>query len=66
MSLAQIHICKKLLPTHSPSRQRLSELLALQPEVSEADGFSALPVFRNPDAQGHIIPQYECINLVRM
>ena len=58
--------CKNLLPTHSPSRQRLSELLALQPEVSEADGFSALPVFRNPDAQGHIIPQYEGSNFYYM
>ena len=54
------------LPTHSPSRQRLSELLALQPEVSEADGFSALPVFRNPDTQGHVIPQYEGINFYHM
>ena len=55
--------CKNLLPTHSPSWQRLSELLALQSQVSEADGFSAFPVFRNPVAQGHIIPQYEGINL---
>ena len=54
------------LPTHSPSRQRLSELLALQSQVSEADGFSAFPVFRNPDAQGHVIPQYEGINFYHM
>ena len=65
-SLAQTHICKKLLPTHSPSRQSLSELLALQSQVSEADGFSAFPVFRNPVAQGHIIPQYEGINFFHM
>ena len=54
------------LPTHSPSRQRLSELLALQSQVSEANGFSAFPVLRNPDAQGHIIPQYEGINFYHM
>ena len=46
-----------------PLRQRLSELLALQSQVSEADGFSAFPVLRNADAQGQIIPQYEGINL---
>ena len=57
--------CKNLLPTHSP-RQRLSEWLALQLQVTEADGFSAFPVFRNPDAQGHIIPQYEGINFFHM
>ena len=62
-ALAQTRICKKLLPTHSPSQQRLSELLALQSQVSEADGFSVFPVSRNPDAQGHIIPHYEGINL---
>ena len=54
--------CKNLLSTHSPSGQRLSELLALQSQVSEADGFSAFPVLRNPDTQGHIITQYEGIN----
>ena len=54
------------LPTHSPSRQRLSELLALQSQVSEANGFSAFPVLRNPDAQGHIIPQYEGLNFYHM
>jgi len=41
-------------------------LLALQSQVSEADGFSAFPVFRNPDALGHIIPQYEDINFYHM
>ena len=54
------------LPIHSPSRQRLSELLALQSQVSEADGFSAFPVLRNPDTQGHIILQYEGINFYHM
>ena len=54
------------LPTHSPSQQRLSELLALQSEVSEADGFSAFPVLRNPDIQGNIMLQYEGINFYHM
>ena len=36
--------------------------MVLQSQVSEADGFSAFPVLRNPDTQGHIIPQYEGIN----
>ena len=58
--------CKNVLPIHSPSWQRLSELLALQSQVSEADGFSAFPVFRNPDTQGHIIFQYEGINFYHM
>ena len=40
-----------------PSRERLSELLALQLEVSEADGFSVFPLLRNADAQGQILPQ---------
>ena len=51
-SLAQTHICKKLLPTHSPSRQSLSELLALQSQVSEVDGFSTFLVLRNANTQG--------------
>ena len=55
-SLAQSHICKKLLPTHSPSWQRLSELLALQSQDSEAHGFSAFPVLRNANTRGQIIP----------
>ena len=41
-------------------------MLALQSQVSEADGFSVFPVSRNPDAQGHIIPQYDGINLFYM
>lgn len=51
------------LPT---SRQRLSELLALQSQVSEANGFSAFPVLRNVEAQGQIIPRYEGINFFHM
>ena len=49
-----------------PSRQRLSELLALQSHISEADGFSAFPVLRNVDTPGQITPQYEGINLFHM
>ena len=41
-------------------------MLALQSQVSEADDFSAFPVFRNPDPQGHILPQYEGINFFHM
>ena len=41
-------------------------MLALQSQVSEADGFSTFPVFRNANAQGQIIPQYEGINLFHM
>lgn len=37
--------------------------MALQSQVSEANGFSAFPVLRNAEAQGQIIPQYESINL---
>ena len=40
-SLAQTHICKMSAFSHCPSWQRLSELLAFQLQVSEADGFSA-------------------------
>ena len=43
--LARTCIYEKILSTHSPSRQRLSELLALQSQTSEADGFSAFPIF---------------------
>ena len=41
-------------------------MLALQSQVSEAEGFSAFPVLRNVDAQGQITPQYEGINLFHM
>ena len=43
--LARTCIYEKILSTHFPSRQRLSELLALQSRITEADGFSAFPVF---------------------
>ena len=51
-----------MLLIHSPLRQRLSESLALQSQVSEADGFSTFQVLRNANAQQQIIPQYEGIN----
>ena len=38
----------------------------MQLQVSDANAFSVFPVLRNPDAQGHIIPQYEGINLFYM
>ena len=38
-------IYEKILSTHSPSTRRLSELLALQSQISQADGLSAFPVF---------------------
>ena len=40
--------------------------MALQSQVSDADGFSVFPVLRNSDTQGHIIPQYEDINFYHM
>ena len=40
--------------------------MALQLQISEAGGFSTFPVLRNPDAQGHIIPQYEGISFFYM
>ena len=49
-----------------PSQQRLSELLALQSQVSEADGLPAFPVLRNADTQGQTIPQYEGINFFHL
>ena len=65
-SLTQTYIYKKSTFTHSPLRQSLSKLLALQSQVSKANSFSAFPVLKNPDAQGHIIPQYDNINLFYM
>ena len=41
-------------------------MLALKSKVSEADGFSTFPVFRNANTQRQIIPQYEGINLFHM
>ena len=43
--LARTCIYEKILSTHSPSRQRLSELLALQSWISEADGFLCFSCF---------------------
>ena len=65
-SLAQTHICRKSVLSCSPLQQRLSELMALPSQISDANGFSVFLVLRNPDAQGHIIPQYDDINLFYM
>ena len=65
-SLTQTHTYKKSALIRFPSQQRLSELLALQSQVSDANSFSVLPVLRNSDTQGHIIPQYDSINLFHM
>ena len=51
---------------HSPSRRRLSDFLALQSQVSEADDLFAFPVLRNIQAQGQLIPQYEGIDFSHM
>ena len=41
-------------------------MLALQSQVSEANGLSTFPVLRNANAQGHIIPYYEGVSLFHM
>ena len=64
--LACTRIYEKILSTHSPPRQRLSELLTLQSRISEVDGFSAFPVLRNTNSQGQTIPQYEAIDFSHM
>ena len=61
-SLTQTHICKKLTFTHSPLRQRLSKLLALQSQVCEANDLFAFPLLKNVNAQRQLIPQYEDID----
>ena len=35
----------------------------MQLQISDADVFSVFPVLRNSDAQEHIIPQYDGINI---
>ena len=35
----------------------------MQSQVSDVDVFSVFPVLKNPHAPGHIIPQYDGINL---
>ena len=49
--LACTRIYEKILSNHCPSRRRFSELLALQSRISEADGFSAFPVFEKLSAE---------------
>ena len=41
-------------------------MLALQSQVSEANGLTAFPVLRNPGTQGHTTPEYEGINFFHM
>ena len=65
-TLTCTHIYKNRRSTHSPSWQRLSDLLALQSRVSEADDLFAFPVLRNVNAQGQLIPQYEGIDFSHM
>ena len=64
--LTHTHIYKNRRSTHSPSRRRLSDLLALQSRVSEADDLFAFPVLGNVYAQGQLIPQYEGIDFSHM
>ena len=61
-SLTQTHIYKKSTLTHSPPQQKLSKSLALQLQVSDADGFSVFPVLKK-FWHSKIIPQYDGINL---
>ena len=42
--LTHTHIYENRRSTHSPSRQRLSDLLALQSQVSEANDLFAFPI----------------------
>ena len=44
----------------------LSDFLALQSQVSEANDLFAFPVLRNIQAQGQLIPQYEGIDFSHM
>ena len=64
--LTHTHIFENRQSTRSPSQQRLSDLLALQSQVSEADDLFAFPVLRNTNAQGQLIPQYEGIDFSHM
>ena len=57
--LTHTHIYENRWSTHSPLRWRLSDLLALQSQISESDDLFAFPVLRNFNAQGQLIPQYE-------
>ena len=44
----------------------LSDILALQSRVSEADDLFAFPVLKNVNAQRQLIPQYEDIDFSHM
>ena len=64
--LTHTHIYENGRSTPSPSWRRPSDLLALQSRVSEANDLFALPVLRNVNAQGQLIPQYEGIDFSHM
>ena len=64
--LTHTHIFENRRSTHSPSRWRLSDLLALQSRVYEADDLFAFPVLKNVNAQRQLIPQYEDIDFSHM
>ena len=51
-SLIQTHFCRKSALIRSPPQQRLSEFLALQSQVSDADGFSIFPVLETLTLKG--------------
>ena len=57
--LTHTRIYENRQSTRSPSQRRLSDLLTLQSQVSEADDLFAFPVLGNVYAQGQLIPQYE-------
>jgi len=64
--LTHTHIYENRQSTHFPSQRRLSDLLALQSQVSEAGDLFAFPVLGNVYAQGQLIPQYEGIDFSHM
>ena len=64
--LTHTHIYENRRSTHFPSQRRLSDLLALQSQVSEASDLFAFPVLGNVYAQRQLIPQYEGIDFSHM
>ena len=64
--LTHTHIYENGWSIHSPTWQRISDLLALQSWVSEADDIFAFPVLGNVYAKGQLISQYEGIDFSHM
>ena len=64
--ITHTHIYEYRRSTHSSSWQRLSDLLSLQSQVSEANDLFAFPMLKNVNAQRQLIPQYEDINFSHM